>query len=1010
MVRGILILLAWCGCAFALNPSLDVSQYAHTPWKVRDGFFKGQIGPIAQTPDGYLWVGTDLGLYRFDGVKAVAWQPPPGQSLPSSLITSLLVARDGTLWIGTSTGLASWKDGKLNGYAKVNGHIFPLLEDGEGVLWVSVAAAPDKGNLCTIQQGDVRCSADLGVPVIGLYEDNMGYLWAGVSSGFWRWKPGPPKFYPVPAQRNGIFTFSEDDAGNLLVGTYTGIMRLVDGRLEPYPLGFGGEFRVIRLHRDREGSLWVGTMGQGLLHLHQGTVDTFAQSDGLSSDTPYNFFEDREGTLWAATSDGLDRFRDFAIPTYSANQGLSNAAISSILADRGQGIWLATYGGLRHWDGREVVSYGKHAKVRPGARVREIAGSGLPDGGVQSLFQDGGGRLWITMFAGVGYLEHDRFTFIKGAPRGNVFGLTEDSKENLWIANQEHGLFQLSRNGDLQHIPWDRLGQKDIVSALVADRSKGGMWIGFLHGRIVYLVDGEVRASYSAPDGLGQGRVNDLRLDRDGTLWAATVGGLSRIKNSRVATLNSKNGLPCDSIHWSIADDDRSLWMYTSCGLMRIACSDLDAWAAAVDGGKNSSRTIQPTVFDASDGIRSMGGLGGYVPHVAKSPDGRIWFAAGDGVSVIDPRHLRVNKLLPPVHVEKMVVDRETHAIDGNMRLPPLVRDLEIDYTALSMVAAEKVFFRVKLEGRDPDWKDVGNERKAFYTDLPPRNYRFRVMASNNNGVWNEAGASFDFSVKPAYYQTTWFRASRAAAFLGLLWALYWYRLHQIAQRFKTRLDERTRIARELHDTMLQSFQASLAQMQAGRNLLSRQSDRALQAVDDAITMAAGAIAEGRNAVGELRSSAAIRNDLAEALKALGDELAAGGDATFQLVVEGPPRDLHPVIQDEICRIGGEALRNAFRHSRAQHIETDVRYSDQLLRLQIRDDGIGISSEILEGGRSDHYGLCGMRERAEKIGAKLEIWSATGTGTEIGLSIPAARAYRSSPRRGGRRLFTREWK
>jgi signal transduction histidine kinase len=264
--------------------------------------------------------------------------------------------------------------------------------------------------------------------------------------------------------------------------------------------------------------------------------------------------------------------------------------------------------------------------------------------------------------------------------------------------------------------------------------------------------------------------------------------------------------------------------------------------------------------------------------------------------------------------------------------------------------------------------------------------------------------------ILPSWWSTRPFQTAVGVLLSLIAWAGYRRRVHLVAQRFEARLAERTRIARELHDTMLQTFQASLAQMQAARNLFSRRSDHALENLDDAITMAAGAIAEGRNAVGDLRSSTANRNDFAEALKALGDELAAGGDATFQLVVEGPPRELYPVVQDEIRRIGGEALRNAFKHARAHRIEADVRYSEERFRLQIRDDGVGIRPEILEGGRSDHYGLGGMRERAEKIGAKLEIWSAAGKGTEIGLTIPAARAYCTSPPRARRRFFTREWK
>src|SRR5713101_7623767 len=333
---------------------------------------------------------------------------------------------------------------------------------------------------------------------------------------------------------------------------------------------------------------------------------------------------------------------------------------------------------------------------------------------------------------------------------------------------------------------------------------------------------------------------------------------------------------------------------------------------------------------------------------------------------------------------------------------------LEIDYTALSFVAPEKIRFRVKLEGRDPDWKDVGNERKAFYSDLPPRNYRFRVEACNNSGVWNEAGASFDFSIDPAYYQTAWFRASCLAALLGLLWALYRYRLHQIARQFNARLDERvnerTRIARELHDTLLQSFHGLLFRFQAVDNLLPARPGEAKQTLESALDDAAQAITEARDAVYELRSSAGVTTDLAVAVTALGEELAAHhataaesqDSATFLVEVEGTPQDLHPILRDEIYRIAEEALRNAFHHARARRIEVEIRYDDRELRVRVRDDGSGIDPSILSHEeRAGHWGLTGMRERAKRIGGQMELWSGLGDGTEVELRFPASIAYKA---------------
>jgi signal transduction histidine kinase len=528
---------------------------------------------------------------------------------------------------------------------------------------------------------------------------------------------------------------------------------------------------------------------------------------------------------------------------------------------------------------------------------------------------------------------------------------------------------------------------------------------------VAYLKDGQVRESYASRDGLGEGRVEGLQLDRDGALWAAAEGGLSRIKNGRVTTLTSKNGLPCDAVHWVVEDDDQSFWLYMACGLVRIARPELESWAT------DPKRTVRLAVFDSSDGVRSRAISSGYNPGVSKSADGKLWFLPRGGVSVIDPRHLPFNKLPPPVHIERVAADRKTYETSSSLRLPPLVRDLEIDYTALSLVAPEKIRFRVRLEGHDPDWKDMGNERKAFYNDLPPRNYRFRVMASNNNGVWNEAGASFDFSILPAYYQTRWFQVTCVVAFLGLLWALHRYQLYQTAQQFNARLDERSRIARELHDTLLQSFQGLVFRIQAVRNMLPRRPEEAMQALDGALERTDQAIAEGRDAIQGLRASTKVANELAHALGALGEELASydsSGNSThdsnsprFHVVMEGPPRDLHPVLRDEIYAIAREGVRNAFRHAQARNIEADLRYSGSLFQLRIRDDGKGIDPGVAAEGRAGHYGVPGMRERARRIGGRLDVWTEVGAGTEIELSIPGSIAYGTSSGRGVRGLFHR---
>ena len=998
--------MAWRPSAFALDPLLDISQYAHTAWKTREAFFNGAVQAIAQTSDGYLWLGTEFGLLRFDGVRSVPWQPPKGEQLPSSNILNLLAARDGTLWIGTRQGLASWNDGRLILYPELAGQvIFALLEDREGTVWAGTWTTPT-GRLCAIQSGRVRCHGEdgsLGQAVLSLYEDNGGNFWVGAATGLWRWKPGPPKLYPMPDPE--IRQVIEGDNGALLISMHGGLRQFLNGKAEIYSLPDTPlQIKPTRLFRDRDGGLWIGTQDRGLLHIHQGRLDVFGQADGLSGDSIVRIFQDREGNVWVTTANGVDRFRDFSVPTISAKQGLSVATVWSVLSAKDGSVWLGTSGGLMRWNNGQFTAYGKRDDRQltdpleiSFARKATVNGW-LDDAG--SLSQDDQGRIWAFAYRGVAYFEDGRFTPVTSVPGGIVHSVAGDSAGNLWISNQDHGLFHLLGGDVVERIPWAKLGRTDYANALATDTAAGGLWLGFFQGGLAYLKDGEIRASYKVSDGLGQGSVNDVRLDRDGALWAATEGGLSRVKGGRVTTLNSRNGLPCDAVNWVMQDDAHSFWLHMPCGLVRIDQTQLDVW------GADPKRKVETRVFDGSDGVNSRSHQGGYSPPVAKTADGKLWFLPSDGVSVIDPHHLPRNELPPPVHVEQVTADRKTYDassdVNGHLRLPPLIRDLEIDYTALSLVAPEKNLFRYKLEGLDRDWRNVGNRRQAFYNDLPPGNYRFRVMASNNSGVWNEQGATLDFSIARAYWQTLWFRAACAVAFAGLIWALFLLRSRQIAREFEASLEgrvaERTRIARELHDTLLQNLQGLVLRFRTVQSLFSTRPEEARQILESAIDQAREALTEGRQAVQGLRSAAVDTDELSKAIRTLGEDLARDpahdGSVELRLNIEGTPRALQPLMRDEIYRITGEALRNAFRHSEAKRIEVQLGYSERRFDLRVRDDGKGIdpgllSDDVLPG----HYGLRGMRERAKEIGGTLTVWSAPGSGTELELSVPGTAVY-----------------
>jgi PAS domain S-box-containing protein len=792
-IVGPLSLLLLCPSALALDPSLDVSQYAHTAWQVREGFTQGYIREIAQTPDGYIWLGTGFGLFRFDGVHVEHWQPPlNGERLPSNFIVCLHVARDGTFWIGTMEGLASWRDGKLTRYPDLAGLVIAsMLEDRNGTIWVGTDSMAPPGKLCMIDGTNVHCYGSdgaLGNGTKGLYQDSRDVLWVVVSDGVWRWRPGPPRFYHMPFGNSWVQDLGEAGDGTLLIPLPGRLARFGGEKLETqhsYPAP-ARNVAGLRLLRDRDGGVWIGTEGAGVVHLHEGRADVFSQADGLSGDLVSSLFEDREGDIWVATLGGLDRFRNYAVTTYAQREGMGTTpGWGSVVAGKDGNIWMGNKDGLRMWNHGKVTIYGRADDYKSPSRtvwspVRYVADRRLHTGVLVSVFTDNAGRILVSTPSAFGYMENSQFISIKSVPGGLVSSVAQDEHGVLWIANQDQGLLRLSKDGALQQISWASIGRGDGAQSLAADRSTGGLWLGFNQGGVAYFSDGQIKETYGRAEGLGSGKVSALHVETDDTVWAATEGGLSRIKNGRVLTLTSKNGLPCDAIHWITQDENHSFWLNMTCGLVRLARSELDAWAS------DSERKVKATVFDSSDGVPNapIGFHAG--SQVTRSSDGKMWFQGlSGGASVIDPQHLPSNKITPSVRIERITANDKTYDASNGIRLPPRIRDLKIDYTALTFVAPERVQFRYQLEGQDHNWREVVNDREVQYSNLPPGDYVFHVTAANNSGVWNEEGAFLDFSIAPAYYQTNWFRVLCVAAFLGVLWAAYRLRVQQLRRQEK---------------------------------------------------------------------------------------------------------------------------------------------------------------------------------------------------------------------------------
>jgi signal transduction histidine kinase/ligand-binding sensor domain-containing protein len=973
--------------ARALDPNLQISQYAHTSWTARDDAFRGSILSITQTPDGYLWLGTGFGLLRFDGVRFVEWHAPKGRSLPKPPFWKVYASRDGSLWMGANEGLTRLRNGQVTIFPHIHAES-AIVEDREGTVWAG-GTSGSKAQLCSIHDDRVHCfggDATFGNWVRSIYEDPGGNLWVAAIPGVWRWKPGVPKLYPYNGTGGVAASLASDEHGTLLIANLHELRALIDEKDQAYPMKVpGGPISTRLLLTDKDGGVWMGTEGQGLVHMHQGKVDTYRREDGLSSNYIVSFFEDREGNIWTSTIDGLDRFRELAIPTITAKQGIQSEAAGSVLATRDGSLWIGGQG-LTRIKGEKVDRYSRK--------------SGLPDNYVSSVFEDRESRLLISTAKGCVWLQKGKFVRT-GIPGEEAFSIAQDSSGNYWLADHDAGLIHAGRDGKVLDVtPWSKFNK--FALSVASDRLRGGIWLGFYHDGLglVFLKDGKIMEQYGPSQGF-EGQVRDIQVEGDGTVWASTGGGLARLKDGKVAFLNSKNGLPCDFVFWKREDDQGSVWLLTPCGLVRLAKSELDAW---VNNPLHKVKII--SVFDHSDGVAERFQPGYYSAQVAKTPDGHLLFLQGNGLAIIDPNRVPFNTLKPPTVIEQITADDKAYEVSlSSVSIPPLTRNIRIDYTALSFVEPKKVRFRYKLESHDANWQDPGTRRQAFYSDLRPGHYRFRVIACNNDGVWNEEGATLDFRVKPAWYQAVWFRVSCVGAFALLLWALYQLRLQQLRRQFNIRLEERvgerTRIARELHDTLLQSFHGLMLRFQTAYALLPERPGEAKQNLGSAIDQAAEAITEGRDAVQHLRSSTVETNDLAVAIRTVGEELSADGTnqnaAVFQVEVEGTPRNLHPILRDEIYRIAAEALRNAFRHAHARQIEVELRYDETKFQLRIRDNGKGIDPKVLGGyGHAGHYGLPGMRERAKLIGGKLTVWSQHDSGTEVELSVPAVTAYATS--------------
>jgi len=982
--------------AQSLDPSRRISQYGHTTWRTQDGVVS-VFTPITQTADGYVWMaapGLDS-IVRFDGVRFVPWRPSTGP-FPSK-VNFLLGARDGSLWIGTRGGLGRLKDGVFSNYSRPSDKsgVNEMLEDHQGTIWFTrYRIPPGEGALCKMEDSGPHCygpSDGLAAGfALGLTEDPEGYLWFAAES-LYRWKPGTqptryfestshPQLASVVADRAGNIWATMDEAGKNL-----GVRYFHDGVWGEYstPDFHSSTLKSEALFVDRGGSVWIGTDDDGLYRIVDGSVDHFSTNDGLTGRGVSGFYEDREGNLWVATDGGVDLFRNTPVTTYSMDEGLSSGAVPTVLAASDGTVWA----------GKADKSGGKMATfadvLLPGPRHRFSSGPSFP-GRIAAMLQDRSGALWFGLeskhlivyddgkvddvLAQDGRLVEDQVLALVHEKSGDILALTPDR------------ILRINHRRVVEAIP---LPRHLAESGYLSENPTGGTWVVGKDEGVMLYRDGALN-DLALPISTKPVKINAVVADSLDPLLLATTDGLSRWNGDHWDTLNETTSLPCNHLLEAIKDKHGALWLEANCGLLKIEASDLEAWR------QSSESRPSFTLFDPRDGVRPPGRSYSFEPTASLGPDGKVWFAAGGAIQSIDPDHLNRNLLPPPVRVEQLIADGKSFAPDATATLPPNTHNLEIDYTALSFSVPQKVFFRYFLEGYDKSWLGPVTRRQAFYTNLAPGTYRFHVTACNDSGVWNETGTLTTFVIEPTFYQTTLFRSLVAVACIGALWAVYLLRMRQatanVQRRLLAQIEERERIARELHDTLLQGFQGITLRVQGVAKRLPAQ-DPLRHMIDEVLDRADGLLREARQRVRKLRRRATDINDLPARLAKYGEELAKEHDAAFSLAIVGDPRVLEPTVEDEASRIMGEAMTNAFRHASASKIETEVTYDSSALRMRVRDDGVGIQRTVLASGFPGHFGLIGMRERSRALRSELNIWSREAAGTEVELVIPASIAY-----------------
>jgi len=958
---------------------------------MREGQIPGSPNAITQTRDGYIWFGTEGGLLRFDGKEFDAFQPSAGMSLHSQVVVSLAAGADGSLLVGTALGLDLIRGNNVQQIGpNMQARIDQILVDAKGETWfVRARIRGDEQNpLCRLIDAGQKCvGKQEGIKTgyaVGLTEDSDGSIWIAGSTSLVRWRDGKATTYTSPKFARlenlaGIGSITAGESGKLFVGFIQageglGMQEFSNGefRTLSLPSFDGASVQTTRLYRDRNGALWIGTASEGIYRIYCGRVEHYRASDGLSGDSISDIFEDREGVVWATTTHGIDNFRDLRVRTLSTLEGLKTDFASGLVAAKDGSIWIGSMYGLNI--------------LRSGQITYLDRSKGLPGNQVMGLGQDSQGNWWIGVDQNLVYYSGGRFRTIldqHGNPLGPVTAISTGSKDQAWaIANGSHpGLLRLNAGKFVERVD----GNSARMPSAVGIDSSDAVWVGYSTGSVRrFNAAHETDLSIELPSKSGVRQF--VEFSQHHTL-VLTQTGLYGITNGHAEQLGVRNGLPASVFKSGVVDKNGDLWLYGETALLQIKKTDLDRW------WEDSTATVPSSSLNVADGLLVSDNP--FAPRAVVTPDGEIWFSTGrSGVEMIAPMKQNKTRLLPPIQIQRFEADHKGYAFDGLIKLPPFTRSIQIRFAGLSFETPTDLRFRYFLDGYDKSWGDPTIDRNAYYENLKPGRYRFRVAASNQKGIWNPQNATLEFVIAPAWYQTSWFAFLVLAGVISAVTMAFRLRVRSISAqlnaRFDERVAERTRMARELHDTFLQTVQGS--KMVADDALVQGATEERMRIALGKLSLWLGqAVTEGRAALHALRASSTEQNPVADSLRRALDELATGSAVT-DIQTIGPPRQLHPIVRDELLQVGFEAIRNASRHSGAKRIRVRLMYQGNVT-LQVFDDGIGIPDEYTIQGRYGHFGLVGMRERVDRIKGRISIERRTGGGTQVSVLIPGSVAY-----------------